>query len=257
MPRRNTAPTGKRCGLSPPPSVGVLLMLVLYFGDNAGAVRTKAQEHIHTVRAEGADIVRVTEQSYAPGAVALALSAVSLFSDRQVVVLDTPSSLPEYEKETRGLLKAMADSPRTVIIIEGPLTGQARKRYQTHAADVYEEKKEAAGTFNVFGLAHALLARDKKTLWIRYRQAREAGIAPEQILGVLFWQVKAMRSAARSKNAQSAGLKASVYQSARRAQTHYTGKEMDRLSRDLVTLYHEGHAGTAIDTALEAWILRL
>ena len=52
-----------------------------------------------------------------------------------------------------------------------------------------KEKKEK---FNNFLLANAFGARDKKGLWIYFRQAMDVGVGMEELIGVLFWKVKDM-----------------------------------------------------------------
>ena len=70
------------------------------------------------------------------------------------------------------------------------------EKYQA-PAEISEEEtftplKEKKEKFNSFLLANALSSKDKLNLWIYFRQAIEAGVALEELAGILFWKVKDM-----------------------------------------------------------------
>ncbi len=92
-------------------------------------------------------------------------------------------------------------------------------------------------------LADALAARDKKTLWIRYVEAIESGAVAEELHGILFWQVKTMLLAQQSKTAEEAGLKPFPYSKAKGALKNWKPGEVEKLSSDLVSIYHRAHRG--------------
>ena len=85
--------------------------------------------------------------------------------------------------------------------------------------------------------------RDKKQLWILYTQAKREGISDEEIHGILFWQVKAMLLAARSKDAGAAGLNPFVYSKSKGFLKNFEEKEVENISSSLVTLYHDSRRG--------------
>ena len=108
----------------------------------------------------------------------------------------------------------------------------------------------------MFAMADALGARDKKTLWILYRQAVEAGKVPEEIHGILFWQAKSIALAARTNSATEADLNPFVYGKAKRYAANYSDKEINNLLERLVAVYHDSHRGIhEFETAMERLIL--
>jgi hypothetical protein len=108
----------------------------------------------------------------------------------------------------------------------------------------------------MFAMADALGARDKKTLWILYRQAVEEGKASEEIHGILFWQAKSMVLAARTKFAGEAGLNPYVYTKSKRYAENFSEPELTALLDRLVSVYHDSHRGMhEFETALERLIL--
>jgi DNA polymerase III delta subunit len=158
-------------------------------------------------------------------------------------------------KEDMPLLAASA---HTFIVIESALLAADKKQFQKHAEVCEECVLEKAEAFNTFALADALLDRDKKKLWLLLLAARRAGVPEENTIGTLMWQMKALRLAVRTKSAEEAGLKAFPYTKAKRALTHWKGDDIDRASRELLVLYHDGHLGKRdIALALEEWILSI
>lgn len=68
----------------------------------------------------------------------------------------------------------------------------SEERYQApeEIPEVTLPLKEKKEKFNNFLLANAFGARDKRGLWIYYRQAVEKGVGLEELVGVLFWKIK-------------------------------------------------------------------
>ena len=119
-----------------------------------------------------------------------------------------------------------------------------------------DSKGGAKDEFKIFALTDALGARDKKALWTLYRKAVELGKVPEEIHGILFWQVKSMVLAARSKSAGEAGLNPFVYGKAKRYAENYSGDELKAMLEKLVTIYHDSHRGVCdFETAMEIFLL--
>ena len=61
-----------------------------------------------------------------------------------------------------------------------------------------------------------------------------------------------------TKSAEEAGQKPFVYQKAKRALSKFKSGELEKLSRELLVLYHEGHMGKGdINLTLEKWVLNV
>jgi 16S rRNA U1498 N3-methylase RsmE len=107
-------------------------------------------------------------------------------------------------------------------------------------------------------MADALLARDKKTLWILLQEAHMKEVASEEIIGVLWWQLKTLRLTYVTSTASEAGVKDFPYNKAKRAHSKFTQTDADRLSRTLLAVYHDSHSGRRdMTSALEEWVLKI
>jgi hypothetical protein len=138
------------------------------------------------------------------------------------------------------------------------LLAAAKKVYAKHTNELHEFAAVKAERFNTFALADALAARNKKRLWLLLHNAYESGITPEEIIGVLWWQLKSLRLAAVTKVAAEAGMKDFPYNKAKRGLSSLPLADAERLSHELLTLYHAGHAGEVdLKLALEQWVLTL
>ena len=144
------------------------------------------------------------------------------------------------------------------MVIEGTLLAAPKKAYAKYAESLEEFKAEKEERFNTFAMADALAAKDKKRLWLLLQEATAAGLAAEEIIGVLWWQLKTLRLAAITNSAREAGLKDFPYNKAKRALVKFKDSELERTSESLLAVYHGGHGGKRdIDLALEQWTLSL
>jgi DNA polymerase III delta subunit len=226
-------------------------MLIVHYGTDTAAVREAA---FAAVGDTTPDIV--TGEEYVSGQLADLVGGTSLFGEARVNVIDTPTE--EMREELVSLLPAMADSDDRFIVIEGPLLAPEKKRYAKHTDDFVEHTAIKAERFNTFALADALAQRKKKQLWLLLQQAHAAGITAEEIIGVLWWQLKSIRLAAVTQSAAEAGMKDFPYQKAKRALATIPLAEAERLSHELLAIYHQGHSGEVdLMLALEQWVLTL
>lgn len=228
-------------------------MLAVYFGTDTNAVRHAA----HAAAAQtGVTPQMLTSEEYEPGQLADQVGGNSLFGETRTVVIDTPADV--MADELPPLLEAMAASADTFIIIEGPLRAAQKKQYAKHTEEIHEYKAAAAERFNTFSLADALAKKQKKQLWLGLQQASAAGISPEELIGILWWQLKSIRLAAVTDSAAAAGMKDFPYRKAKSALARFPLAEAEQRSRELLSLYHQGHAGEVdLPVALEHWVLTL
>ena len=109
--------------------------------------------------------------------------------------------------------------------------------------------------FNIFILTDALGARKKKDAWVLYRKALASGMAPEDVFFKLFWQVKTMLLAKRTKTAEEADMKSYPYSKAKGYLNNFKEGEIEKLSEKLVLGYHavrrgEGEMETFVEKAV-------
>jgi len=195
--------------------------------------------------------------NYAPGLIADALGASSLFGGSECFLIDTPADNADLAEEVQENLAAMAESANTFIILEGALLAPAKKTYVKHATTEPQEfMAEKTERFNTFAMADALANKDRRQLWVLLQEAKLNGLAAEEIIGMLWWQMKALRLAQMTNSANEAGMKDFPYNKAKRSLSKFQDGEVAQLSHSLLSLYHDGHSGVRdIDLALERWVL--
>ena len=232
-------------------------MLYVYFGNNTSEVRQKALARVHVCAGNDGQVVHITSDTYMVGSLIDLARGASLFSEKQVFLLDTPSERTEVYEDIMGNLELLKDSEHDFILIEHAVLAGDKKKFSAYgeAHEITAEKKDS---FNTFSLTDALCMRDKKTLWLLLMEARKAGVPAEEIIGVLFWQIKILRLVEKTKSAEEAGQKPFVYSKAKRALSKFKSGELEKLSRELLVLYHEGHMGKVdINLTLEKWVLTI
>lgn len=233
-------------------------MLHVYCGNDTITVRTKALAYLDARREQGTPIERIDANVFRPGILVELAGSVSLFGETAVYVLDTPSVQQDYFADVMESLSVLAESPNTFVIIEDALLAPEKKKLQKHAATFEEYKRAATERFNVFALTDHLLKKDKRQLWVGLQEANRAGLAAEEIIGTLWWQLKSLRVVAAASSAAEAGMKDYPFNKARQALKNFKPNEVEQLSADLLTLYHDGHSGVRdINLALEKWVLTI
>lgn len=230
-------------------------MLHVFVGNDVVTLRKDVDVFLSK---EDSGVVRVTVENYAAGILRDYVHAQSLFGGQSdVVVLDFLSEDEVAFEEMFALLKELATSTRTYVVLDKkPKTAhdKALQKYATSYKEVAPKEKE---TFNTFALADAFARKDKKSLWILLVRARMAGVAPEEVAGVLFWQLKTLRLAAQTRSAEEAGLSEYPYKKAKAAVREFKKGELEELTEKLLTLYHDGHADSDMELGLERFALAL
>lgn len=233
-------------------------MYTVFFGTDRTKVRDAATAEIAKNFPPDGTLTTLDAQSFVPGQIADALGATSLFGGAEWFVLDNPAGNPDFAEEVKTALKEMSESPNTFIILEEALLAPAKKSYGKWAAATEEFTAQKNERFNTFAMAEALATKDKRQLWVLLQTARNAGLREEEIIGMLWWQLKSLRLAALTGSAAEAGMKDFPYNKAKRALGAFAAGEVVALSQSLLELYHAGHAGQRdMDIALEQWVLTL
>jgi DNA polymerase III delta subunit len=233
-------------------------MLVLFSGSDRGLVRDGASSYINKNIASGKSVHNIEGGDFEAGKIKNALGATSLFGESEWYVLDEPSSNPDFSAEVGESLVDMAESTNNFVILEGKLLAAAKKQYVKVATEVFEFNVGPKDKHNPFGLAEALSNKDKKKLWVLLQEARLNGMRDEEIVGILWWQLKTLRLAKLTGSASEAGIKDFPYNKAKRSLSKFSQNEVEDLSQSLLALYHRGHAGVGdMEVNLERWVLGL
>lgn len=188
-----------------------------------------------------------------------------LFEKTCVVLCDDFFGEEGHAQALLQELVRFAKSDNVFIFREGLLNAEYKKALTKHAEKIEEcgEKRPSHSSyagegFNPFLLADALGKRDRKGLWILYNKALRGGSVPEELHGLLFWQIKSIALARSAKSAAEAGMKDFPYQKAKGFAKLYKEGELEKISASLVSLVHDARrGGEELPIAMERFILNL
>jgi DNA polymerase III delta subunit len=184
-----------------------------------------------------------------------------LFENKYIVFADRILDNRELNDIVFEKLASMKESPNVFIMLEGKLLKEAQKKLEKHAEkmeahDATEKPKKESG--EIFAMADALGRRDKKSLWMLYRKAVDEDAVPEEIHGILWWQMKSIALAKTGLSPAETGLNPYVHSKAKGFAQNFTQEEIDRTLSSLVHMYHDAHRGKHdFEIALEKFTLDL
>lgn len=251
-------------------------MIYLIHGDiqkgfeKAGALvdsmlKKKPNSEVFKINTDNFDIDMLTEL----------IGGQSLFTKKYIVQM---SRLLEDEASAEIVmdsLKDIAASENVFIWVEDNLTKAHLNKIEKVAEKVQEIKGSAnksgikngktgsasistsAGSreFNVFDITDAFGQRDKKKMWLLYRESLGYGRV-EEVHGVLWWQLKSIILASKTANAKEAGMKDFPYKKAKRFAANFSEEELNSLSDQMIEIYHEARrSGADLEVRLERFLL--
>jgi DNA polymerase III delta subunit len=167
----------------------------------------------------------------------------------------------EISDEILKRLKDMKESENIVIWSEGELNKAPLEKIKKHAEKIEEfEKKEVfkKKEFSIFFMADALGERDKRKLWLLFVEALRRGKVMEEMHGTLFWQLKTILLAKRTKSASEAGINPYPYGKAKSFAKNWGEEELNRALLNLCEMYHRAHRGEVdFEIAMERFALSI
>lgn len=239
-------------------------MLYVFHGTDIKESGEKARTLVNSLRTKRADAAfeKLDGDSWDPAILESHFGGQGLFSNKYIVFLDRVTENSDAKETLPGFIQVMQGSDNIFIILEGKLNAELKKAVTSHAEKAIESEPKVKKNFfadgggNVFAMADALGSRDAMKAWSIYREVIDAGTEPENILGTLFWQAKSMVLAADSSSAAESGLSPFVFTKAKRGASNYSKEELNKLTLDLINLYHDGHRGKRnLELATESLLL--
>ncbi len=228
-------------------------MLYVYYGTDEVAARSAALAALGKK-----EVVRVEGRDYVEGQLLSLAEGNSLFGGTSAYLLDTPSDNQSFFDAVLDNAEQLSESPHLFVVVDKALLAADKKILSKSVGEIVEFKKVATATFNQFALTDALAARDKRQLWLLLQESWQHGSATEEIIGILWWQLKTMRLAALTKTATEAGMKDFPYRKAKSALSVFPLALVEEKSLSLTKLYHDARWGKgSMDQLLEMWVLSL
>ncbi len=164
-------------------------------------------------------------------------------------------------------LASLADSDTLFLLLEGGDETQLVEVFKLAAAVTPEPRAARAGTrkmptnltWSPFPLTDALLARDRRRLWLRMVEAlvwRE--VAAEDVFWRLWWQIKTLRLVAADEATARRNLKPFVWQKTKSALARFTAAELEALIDRLMDCWRgDRRGGLPLSLALERFALEI
>lgn len=235
-------------------------MLYFLYGENRDKARAKAHELLESLskKRPDAEIFKIDSTNFDSAQIEELVGGQGLFSNKYLVFLDTLFDNEEAKEKILKFHKEIGASENVFIWLEvkvdkATLTKieKSAERVQKFESDEEKSRKFSVAPgqyfklkdFNIFSLTDALGKRDRKELWVLYREAVEREIPNEEVHGILFWQIKSMILAENSKTAKDAGLNPFVFNKARNYAKNFKKGELASLAGRFIEMYHNAHRG--------------
>src|SRR3989338_7960786 len=243
-------------------------MFYFLYGEDGDKARKKAHDVIEGLvkKRPKASFFKDDGENFNLGKLTEFIGGQGLFDNKQIVFLDNILEDKEIKEAVLDKIIEIKESPNAFVFLEkkadkatlGKMEKSAEKVQEFKVAGDVGFSGKSVNKFDVFSLTDVFGRRDKKNLWALYQEALSQNISPEEINGILFWQLKSMLVASLSKDANESGLKPYVFQKAKTFARNYTEDEMKKMSSVFVSVYHDSRRGIHdFDIALERFILSI
>ncbi len=230
-------------------------MLYLFYGD-FDEVRKSLSKKIKELGL--ASSVSLSSESFVNGTLDHYIENQDLFSDRTAIILPHFLEDRKIASLLGERLVGMRRSENVFFLLEREVSESVLKGVKEVAAETVlcPALSRDEPEFNVFSLTDAFLEKDKRKLWVLYMHALRAGVDPEEVYRVLFWQTKNLSIVSREKG--PTGLKPFVEGKARKALSRFSLAEVQRILGRLLDLQIKARSGKGdFGIGLESFILSL
>ncbi len=234
-------------------------MIYVFLGDRlktTEAVRKNTENLLK--KKPDAEVFKITDDNFSLDLLLELINSQGLFSKKYIVVLDSVF-LKNIDIKDNVLLNSIKESEHIFFIIEDKINDSDRKSLDKffEKVTVYD-KKESKEFFNVFTLANDLGRKDKKNLWINFFKATSFGVEAEEILGVLFWQIKTILLCLNTKDPKEFSISPFAYKNAILFAKNWKKEELLLLSDKIVEISDMTRSGEGeSEVLLEKLILEI
>jgi hypothetical protein len=174
-------------------------MIYLFSGDDVKNKHESYEKFIKSLPLEvgmpvGTEIFFIGKNDFNEMEVESFYSGAGLFFKKCIIVFTNIFEKEENLSFILDKLDLIAQSTNDFVFLEGKLGKPILDSFKKARAEIniFELPKEKKEKYNSFLLADAFSQRDKLHLWIYFRQAINAGVNMEELIGILFWKAKDM-----------------------------------------------------------------
>lgn len=231
-------------------------MLYFIYGEDFKKARTKAKNllDILVTKKPNSNLFKLNSENFEEKIIEEGLGGMGLFENKYIIFLDKIFEKEETKEFILEKIKKITESDNIFILLEEKIDKKTLTKIEKYAQKIQEfsgvvkKEKERAKPFS---LTDALGRRDKKGAWAEYQKVLREGLVPEEIHGILFWQIKTMLLANSSKSSVEADLNPFVFKKAKEFSRNYSEDELKKMSSQLVSIYHDMRRGVVEDMGLE------
>lgn len=236
-------------------------MLYLIHGSDREKARAKKDELLSVLHGKrpGAEVFVLDAETFTTPKLESLYSSQGLFEQKHIVVLDSLLSQKNIKEFVMDPLSRLAESSSVFLLLDEALDAKTAAMIEKYAAKTFsfgEKKKAERGNTIGFLIADAFGEKDRKNAWVLFEKAIRAGSSAEEIHGTLFWQMKTILLAKKTKSAEEAGLKPFPYGKAVRFAKNFSEEELEETLSRLVDMYHGIRMeGGELEIELEKFLL--
>ncbi len=238
-------------------------MIYFFYGTDRETVQHKSRATFDALQKKKPDasFVSFDVENFSFSELEAITGSQGLFEHKIVAKLADILTNKEIADDILKALPAMKASDNIIVWSEGTVLKAPLDKIKKHAERVEEflvKDKAAKREFNIFALSDALGSRDRKRLWPLLVEALQSGSAPEEIHGTLWWQLKSIAVAAKTRTAEEAGLKPFVYSKAKGFAKYWPEPELAKALTAFTHMYHGAHRGESdFEISLEKFALSI
>jgi DNA polymerase III delta subunit len=237
-------------------------MLYLLHGTNSIEARKKLHSLTKSLLSKkpNASEFRIDDENFSEAKLEEFIQSSGLFENKYIVVIDGVLEKKEVKTIILKKLKEISKSENIFIFLDGKIDKTTLSRFKKWAEGIQEfnlsEEVKKKPEFNIFSITDAFGGRDNGKTWVLYQKGKLFGITPEEIHGILLWQLKNLILVKEATNPKSLGLNPFVLRKTSSFVENYKREELRKLSEKLVFLYHDARRGIVeLDLGLEKFIL--
>ena len=237
-------------------------MLYVFYGTDTATSSKKMTATIAAMQKKKPDAAffRVEDGKLTQDIVNELTLSQGLFEQKYIVEIQYPFEKADTKDVFLKNLKEFSESDNVFLVIEGKILKADLNKIEKKSEKLFENNLEKGGVkdnFNLFGLADSVAQRDKKNSWVLLQKAFARGISPEEIHGVLWWQIKSIYSTMVG-TAKETGMKDFTYGKSKRFAEKFRREDVEKIMNDLLEMSHEAHLGTRdFKLSLEKFVLGL
>lgn len=166
-------------------------MIYLFTGDDSKK-RIASYRNFFIDNSKGLEVFFVTKNDFDFVQIESLFSGRGLFFNKSIVVLSSVFEKKENKEFVLENLDFLNKSPNLFLFLERDISKKDLAYFKEKNLNIFnfELPKVKKEKFDNFLIANVFMQKNKKVLWIYYRQAIDLGVALEEIVGVLFWKVK-------------------------------------------------------------------